>query len=59
MRVAFVTLGQDKDFIRDYASAVKTDPLVVPGAEAQETSPRSEGEARNQGVRHRLHRTSW
>jgi putative tricarboxylic transport membrane protein len=36
MRSAFVTLAQDKDFIRDYASAVKTDPLVVPGADAQE-----------------------
>jgi hypothetical protein len=31
-----VTLAQDKDFIRDYANAVKTDPLVVPGADAQE-----------------------
>jgi hypothetical protein len=36
MRTAFVTLAQDKDFIRDYANAVKTDPLVVPGADAQE-----------------------
>jgi hypothetical protein len=36
MRAAFVTLAQDKDFIRDYANAVKTDPLVVPGADAQE-----------------------
>ena len=36
MRAAFVTLAQDKDFIRDYANAVKTDPLVVPGTDAQE-----------------------
>ena len=36
MRAAFMTLAQDKDFIRDYANAVKTDPLVVPGADAQE-----------------------
>lgn len=37
MRTAFVSLGQDKEFIRDYANAVKTNPLLVPGAEAQET----------------------
>ncbi len=37
MRAAFVSLGQDKDFIRDYANAVKTNPLLVPGVEAQET----------------------
>jgi hypothetical protein len=36
MRTAFVDLGKDKDFIRDYATAVKTDPLVLPGAEAQQ-----------------------
>ncbi len=36
MRTAFVELGKDKDFIRDYATAVKTDPLVLPGAEAQQ-----------------------
>jgi hypothetical protein len=36
MRSAFVTLAQDKDFIRDYSTAVKTDPLLVPGADAQE-----------------------
>ena len=36
MRSAFVELGKDKDFIRDYATAVKTDPLVLPGAEAQQ-----------------------
>src|SRR4051795_363047 len=36
MRTAFMTLAQDKDFIRDYSNAVKTDPLVVPGADAQE-----------------------
>jgi hypothetical protein len=36
MRAAFVSLAQDKDFVRDYSAAVKTDPLVVPGADAQE-----------------------
>jgi hypothetical protein len=36
MRSAFVALAQDKDFIRDYSNAVKTDPLVVPGVDAQE-----------------------
>jgi hypothetical protein len=36
MRAAFVELGKDKDFIRDYAAAVKTDPLLIPGAEAQQ-----------------------
>ena len=36
MRAAFVSLGQDKDFIRDYANAVKTNPLLVSGADAQE-----------------------
>lgn len=36
MRAAFASLGQDKDFIRDYANAVKTAPLLVPGAEAQD-----------------------
>jgi hypothetical protein len=36
MRSAFVALAQDKDFIRDYSNAVKADPLVVPGVDAQE-----------------------
>jgi len=36
MRAAFVSLGHDKDFLRDYANAVKTSPLLVPGAEAQQ-----------------------
>jgi tripartite-type tricarboxylate transporter receptor subunit TctC len=35
MRAAFIQLGQDKDFIRDYANAVKTNPLLVSGADAQ------------------------
>ena len=48
MRAAFVDLWKDRDFIRDYANIVKTDPDPVTGEEAQDivgalarSSPRS------------------
>ena len=36
MRAAFVDLWKDRDFIRDYANIVKTTPILVTGAEAQD-----------------------
>jgi putative tricarboxylic transport membrane protein len=36
MREAFVDLWKNRDFIRDYANVVKTEPLLLTGAEAQE-----------------------
>jgi len=36
MRAAFDDLSKDRDFIRDYASVVKTEPIPVSGADAQE-----------------------
>jgi tripartite-type tricarboxylate transporter receptor subunit TctC len=36
MRSAFVDLWKNRDFIRDYANMVKTDPILVSGEEAQE-----------------------
>ena len=36
MRQAFVELWKNPQFIRDYASAVKTEPVLVSGAEGQE-----------------------
>jgi tripartite-type tricarboxylate transporter receptor subunit TctC len=36
MRAAFVDLWKNPEFIRDYANVVKTDPILLSGAEAQE-----------------------
>ena len=35
MRTAFVELWKDPRFIRDYANAVKTEPILVTGSEGQ------------------------
>jgi tripartite-type tricarboxylate transporter receptor subunit TctC len=35
MRTAFVDMWKDRDFIRDYAKVLKTDPVLVSGEEAQ------------------------
>jgi tripartite-type tricarboxylate transporter receptor subunit TctC len=35
MRTAFVDMWKDRDFIRDYAKVLKTDPILVSGEEAQ------------------------
>jgi tripartite-type tricarboxylate transporter receptor subunit TctC len=36
MRAAFVDLWKNPQFIRDYANVVKTEPILITGAEAQE-----------------------
>jgi hypothetical protein len=35
MRSAFIELGRDADFIRDYSNIVKTEPILVAGEEGQ------------------------
>ena len=36
LRAAFTELWKDKDFIRDYANVVKTEPVLVSGQDAQD-----------------------
>ena len=36
MRAAFIALGKDPQFIRDYSNVVKTQPMLVSGEEGQQ-----------------------
>jgi tripartite-type tricarboxylate transporter receptor subunit TctC len=36
MRTAFIALGKDPQFLRDYSNIVKTDPILVSGEEGQQ-----------------------
>ncbi len=56
MRTAFVEMWKDPAFIRDYSNIVKTPPILVSGADAQEiVADARPGQAGDQGVPDRLH----